>query len=226
MDINLKDDIDIEENIKNDEIITDIEDKPSSEERIDNNKNNSSDNHMEMNLLKNNSTKNSSLASSTWGTLLMMLILAVTSVGSYAPLKSYIFPSFTRLPDHWQLEQYTILVLSIGGISLLLLTIIAFAIPYSHQKKASIVKSHNRTFIELKIFIWFLFFGLILLILDAVSFALVMTNLISTPCPGAKNRLLPNRHTITFILYILFTCASCIKYLHTGFVSGFIKTAY
>jgi len=229
LDINLKDDIDIEENIKNDEIITDIEDKPSSEERIDNNKNSSSDNHMEMNLLKNNSTKNSSLASSTWGTLLMMLILAVTSVGSYAPLKSYIFPSFTRLPDHWQLEQYTILVLSIGGISLLLLTIIAFAIPYSHQKKASIVKSHNRTFIELKIFIWFLFFGLILLILDAVSFAPSYDSEfnIYTMLRDANLYFYLIGIPITFILYILiYLCITYIKHIyHTGFVSGFIKNS-
>ena len=229
MDINLKDDIDIEENTKSDEIITDIEDKPSSEESIDSNKSISSDNHKEMNLLKNNGTNKSSLASSTWGTLLMMLILAVASVGSYGPLKNYIIPGFTRFPAYWELEQFIILVLSIGGISILLLTIIAFAIPYSSQKRASIVESHNRAFIEIKVFIWFLFFGIIFLILNAVSFAPSYDSKfnISIMLRDANLYFYLIGVPLTFMLYsLIYLSITYIKHIyHTGFVSGFIKNS-
>lgn len=229
MDINLKDDIDIEENTKSDEIITDIEDKPSSEESIDSNKSISSDNHKEMNLLKNNGTNKSSLASSTWGTLLMMLILAVASVGSYGPLKNYIIPGFTRYPAYWELEQFIILVLSIGGISILLLTIIAFAIPYSSQKRASIVESHNRAFIEIKVFIWFLFFGIIFLILNAVSFAPSYDSKfnISIMLRDANLYFYLIGVPLTFMLYsLIYLSITYIKHIyHTGFVSGFIKNS-
>jgi len=229
LDINLKDDIDIEENTKSDEIITDIEDKPSSEESIDSNKSISSDNHKEMNLLKNNGTNKSSLASSTWGTLLMMLILAVASVGSYGPLKNYIIPGFTRFPAYWELEQFIILVLSIGGISILLLTIIAFAIPYSSQKRASIVESHNRAFIEIKVFIWFLFFGIIFLILNAVSFAPSYDSKfnISIMLRDANLYFYLIGVPLTFMLYsLIYLSITYIKHIyHTGFVSGFIKNS-
>ncbi|HHY77857.1 MAG TPA: hypothetical protein GX498_05035, partial [Clostridiales bacterium] len=86
MDINLKDDIDIEANTNNND------DKSGDDSKI-------------TNKAKDKEKKPNFLTSTTLGTLLMMLILAVASVGSYGPLRYHILPNFTRLPDYWSMEQ-------------------------------------------------------------------------------------------------------------------------
>jgi len=210
LDINLKDDIDIEENTKN------HSDK-------------STDDGQSMNKPEDKKKKPNFLTSTTLGTLLMMLILAAASVGSYEPLRYHILPSFTRLPDYWHMEQYIILVMSIGGISLLLLIIAAFAIPYSHQNKAAIVKSYNRAYVEFKLLLWFAFFGLIFLIINAISLAPSVNREFSLPSMLRDANLyfyligIP----ITFILYnLIYLTITYIKHVyHTGFVSGFIKNS-
>lgn len=216
MDINSKDNIDIEYN-------------SSIEDNRDNTENSLSDKQHETSLLKNKDARKSSLASTTWGTLLMMLIFAAASVGCYQPLKNSIFPSFTRLPDYVQFEQYTILVLCIGGISLLLLTITAFAIPYSHQKKASIVEFYNRAYIEFKILIWFAFFGLIFILLNAVSFGISYDNdfNIAIMLRDANLYFYLIGIPVTFMLYsLVYLSITYMKHVyHTGFVSGFIKNS-
>jgi len=216
LDINSKDNIDIEYN-------------SSIEDNRDNTENSLSDKQHETSLLKNKDARKSSLASTTWGTLLMMLIFAAASVGCYQPLKNSIFPSFTRLPDYVQFEQYTILVLCIGGISLLLLTITAFAIPYSHQKKASIVEFYNRAYIEFKILIWFAFFGLIFILLNAVSFGISYDNdfNIAIMLRDANLYFYLIGIPVTFMLYsLVYLSITYMKHVyHTGFVSGFIKNS-
>lgn len=228
MDTNLKDNIDMEENIKDDEI-TAVEDYQSDEDSISDNGNSSSDKQKEMNLPKNKGAKKSSIASTSWGTLLMMLILAAVSVGSYAPLKNYIFPSFTRIPDYRYLEQFIILVLSIGGVSLLLLTIISFSIPYSSQKKASIIELFNRAYVEVKVLIWFMFYGLIFFILNITSFHPDYNSQfnISIMLRDANLYFYLIGIPITFILYsLIYLSITYIKHIyHAGFVSGFIKNS-
>lgn len=97
------------------------------------------------------------LISTTWGTLLMILVLAVVSVVSYAPIKYNMFGNVVGAIISRVVEQEMILILTIGGISIVLLTILAFAIPYSFQKQAVIVKVYNGIYFEFKLFIWFIF---------------------------------------------------------------------
>lgn len=210
MDINLKDDIDIEANTNNND------DKSGDDSKI-------------TNKAKDKEKKPNFLTSTTLGTLLMMLILAVASVGSYGPLRYHILPNFTRLPDYWSMEQFIILIMSIGGISLLLLTIAAFAIPYSHQKKAAIVQFYNRVYIEFKLLIWFSFFGIIFLIINAFSFAPSYGSEFSLPnmLRDANLYFYLIGIPITFILYnLIYLTITYIKHVyHTGFVSGFVKNS-
>jgi len=98
------------------------------------------------------------LISTTWGTLLMILILALVSVVSYSPIKYNMFGNVSGAIISRVVEQEMILILTIGGISIVLLTILAFAIPYSFQKQAVIVKVYNGIYFEFKLFIWFIFF--------------------------------------------------------------------
>ncbi|KUO50305.1 MAG: histidine kinase [Desulfitibacter sp. BRH_c19] len=62
---------------------------------------------------------------------------------------------FTYEVKSYNLVQYMILILTIGAISILLLTVIAFAIPYSSQKRVSIIRVFNKMFLELKLLAWF-----------------------------------------------------------------------
>ncbi|SHI81025.1 sensor histidine kinase [Lutispora thermophila] len=217
MDINLKDDINNRESMRDDNDIADIKDNQSYEENISDNKH-----------LKDKDAKKSSLAASTWGTMLMMLILSAVSVGSYAPLKNYIFESFAGFPYYWYLDRYIILVLSIGVISLLLLIITAFAIPYSHQQEASIVKIFNRIFIEFKAIIWFIFLALIYIIAETSLYSDYESQFnIATMLYNANLGFYLIGIPVTFILYnLIYLSITYIKHIyHTGFVSGFIKNS-
>ena len=86
MDTSLKDDIKIEEG------------NVTSEEIRDNEQYNHIDVQKEAIADENKDIKRTSFTSSTWGTLLIMLILTVTSVCIYEPLKNYILPSFAGIP--------------------------------------------------------------------------------------------------------------------------------
>jgi len=220
LDINLKHDVD--EKIENDDIIADIEKEQSSEKIADDN-----DKHEKMALLKDKDIKKGFLSSSTWGTMLMMLIIAAVSVGSYAPLKNYIFQGFPS--DYWYLEQYIMLILYIGAASLLFLAILSFAIPYSQQKKASIVELFNRAFIEFKALIWFMFFGLIYLLANFSLWGSDSGTIfnIATMLRDANLGFYLIGIPVTFILYsLIYLTITYIKHIyHTGFVSGFIKNS-
>ena len=56
------------------------------------------------------------------------------------------------------IQEYISLIFIIGGISILLLTILAFAIPFASQKKAGIIRVFNSIYLEFKFLICSLFF--------------------------------------------------------------------
>lgn len=56
------------------------------------------------------------------------------------------------------IQEYISLIFIIGGISILLLTILAFAIPFASQKKAGIIRVFNSIYLEFKFLIWPWFF--------------------------------------------------------------------
>jgi signal transduction histidine kinase len=92
----------------------------------------------------------SKFIATTWGTLLIILLLTLVSVGIYAPIKNYALQSFSKDA----IEYHLILVLAIAALSILMLTITAFAIPYSWQKEAAITRLFNKMFLELKALVW------------------------------------------------------------------------
>lgn len=129
----------------------------------------------------------------------------------------------------FNIEQYMILILIIGALGLLLLTIISFAIPYTSQKKASIVRLFNKMFLELKLFTLFAFaIGsyAILNIIDTGYYFDQPYNLM-TIIHDANEYFYIIGIPVTFILYLLAYLSICyIKHLyHEGFIEGFIKNS-
>jgi len=92
------------------------------------------------------------IVSTTVGTVLMILSLAVVTVCVYAPIKYYAFPVPADFYNY--IEQFVLLILTIGGISILILTVLALAIPYTKQKQAAIVQIFNGMFFEIKGLLW------------------------------------------------------------------------
>lgn len=69
----------------------------------------------------------------------------------------------------FNIEKYMILILIIGGITVFILSILAFAIPYSAQKQAAIVKAFNNAYLEFKFAIWLAFFVISFIILGLIT---------------------------------------------------------
>ena len=183
---------------------------------------------MDINL-KNEDIKRNLLTSSTLGIFLMMLILTVISVFIYEPLKNYILPSFVSIPSFDRLESCIVLILAIGGISILLLIIIAFSIPYSSQSKASIVKLFNNMYLEFKLLTWIIFFIPFFLGINVIGYNQnYITGFNFVEIINEANWYfyligIP----VTFVLYNLIYLSIChIKHIyHKGFVNGFIKNS-
>ncbi|HHX23696.1 MAG TPA: sensor histidine kinase [Thermoanaerobacterales bacterium] len=100
------------------------------------------------------------LTASTWGTLLILFVLAVVSVSLYSPIRNMTIGYRPFTSDNFGdvLQQEIILILAIGALSVFLLTILTFAVPYSHQKKATMVQFFNKIYLEIKFLLWLMFF--------------------------------------------------------------------
>ncbi|SDK81930.1 Signal transduction histidine kinase [Natronincola ferrireducens] len=64
------------------------------------------------------------------------------------------------MKDDITFPDYAMLILIIGSLSILILIIAAFAIPYSKQNEIGICRGFNKMFLELKFFVWIGFIGL------------------------------------------------------------------
>ena len=113
---------------------------------------------------KDNDKKiNIDFTATTWGTLLLILILTVISVVIYEPIRNAVL-GYTPLTDSEIylrgniLRQDMMLIFSIGGVSIFLLAVLTLTIPYASQKQATIIQSYNKIYSEFKLLIWFIFF--------------------------------------------------------------------
>jgi signal transduction histidine kinase len=126
-----------------------------------------------------------------------------------------------------KIEECMVLIAIIGGISILVLSIITFAIPYGSQKQSRMVKVFNKMYLELKLLVcsafFFICFGLLWLLavdynrgLDIITIiydANLYFYLIGIP--------------VTFLLYLLiYLSITYVKHIyHTGIKEGLIKNS-
>lgn len=124
---------------------------------------------------------------------------------------------------------YMVLILIIGAVSILVLIIAAFVIPYSLQNKTAICRGFNKMPLELKLFAWVLLVGLCginVAVLDGHSYSYI--NLVTKIVYDVNPYFYIIGIPITFILYLLvYLGAVYIKYIYyTGFKEGFINNSF
>ncbi|NLN49086.1 MAG: HAMP domain-containing histidine kinase [Clostridiales bacterium] len=134
---------------------------------------------------------------------------------------------FTRNMKSYYLQWNIMLIITIGGIGILILIITAFAIPYSTQKKAGIVNLFNNMYLELKILLWFCILMLNFGVINITShnaprfFHFDLTEIIYDANAYFYLIGIPVAFTLYYMIY-LNVCY--IKYIYyNGFVDGFIK---
>ncbi len=163
------------------------------------------------------------------------LVNRIDDQASYANLDIfYIIPKdfegykdlFTsNMKRFYVIPYYLILILVIGAISIIILTIIAFSLPYSSQSKATICRLYNKMFLEIKCLLWFGFIMLSMAglfsmngngnngfnVAEVIYHANVYFYLIGLP--------------VTFILYLLiYLTVVYIKYIYyKGFKEGILR---
>jgi len=126
-------------------------------------------------------------------------------------------------------SPHVILILAIAAISILLLKIIAFALPFSSQRQASIIGLFNKAPLEFKAMLWFGF------ILGTVIIARIVSNWWLPGVPyNIVNMIYDANHffyligiPMTFILCLLIYLTICyIKHIyHEGLKEGLIKNS-
>ena len=133
------------------------------------------------------------------------------------------------MKENYVFPDYSVLILVIGAISILILIIAAFAIPYSLQNKIAICRGFNKMPLELKFAAWILLIGLLginVAVFDSHRYGYVnpLTRIIYDVNPYFYIIGIP----ITFILYLLIYLNTVyIKYLyHTGFRKGLIDSSF
>ncbi|WP_031513780.1 sensor histidine kinase [Desulfofalx alkaliphila] len=134
---------------------------------------------------------------------------------------------FIRDLKEYTLIQDLLLILLIGGISILLLTILTFALPYSAQKQASLVKVFNKLYLELKLIIWLAFFliclGILSLITSTNNAAINYLNIIH----DANVYFYAIGIPVTLIFYtLIYLSITNLKHIyHVGIKEGLIKNS-
>ncbi len=125
------------------------------------------------------------------------------------------------------LERLLILILLIGGISILTLIIIAFAIPFKKHREVSIVNFYNKIYLEFKLLLWFAILMLDFAIVHVVNFNFYRNSDcdLAAIVYDAGWQFYALGVPITFILYYFIYLTVCnIKYIyHVGIVEGLLK---
>ncbi len=126
--------------------------------------------------------------------------------------------------------DYVILILVIGGISALVLSIIALCIPYSTQSKMPIVDLFNKMRLELKVFIWITFIVIcgigISFIGDNYNIYNEVFNIVDVLYDGNLYFYLigiPITFTLYFLLYLSIIYIKFIYY--TGWKEGLVRNS-
>ncbi|QZY57578.1 HAMP domain-containing histidine kinase [Crassaminicella profunda] len=139
--------------------------------------------------------------------------------------------AFTRDIQEFHIQFYIMLILGIGVVSILILSIIAFCIPYEKQKEISICNLFNRMFLEIKGFIWLGFIGVVGIggtaLIEEFSYGINQAFDFLHMIYYADEYFYIIGIPITFILYLLiYLSIVYIKYIyHTGFKKGFIENS-
>ncbi|MCY6484231.1 sensor histidine kinase [Clostridium aestuarii] len=134
---------------------------------------------------------------------------------------------FTYKIKDFNITSCCVLILVIGALSLLILTIIAFSIPYSVQSKISICRLFNKMFLELKGITWIAAISVLFTVLNELSYRVYSEfNIINIICDANMYFYIIGILT-TFVLYLLvYLSIIYIKYIyHTGFKKGFIQNS-
>ncbi|WP_249168713.1 sensor histidine kinase [Alkaliphilus sp. B6464] len=132
------------------------------------------------------------------------------------------------MKDTHAFPDYAMLISVIGAVSILILIIAAFAVPYSAQSRMSICRVFNKMFLELKVFIWI---GFVLLCAGTGS---VINGYnyygygIGSFIYDADPYFYVVGIILTFILYILVYLSTVyLKYIYyTGFKKGLIDNGF
>ncbi len=128
----------------------------------------------------------------------------------------------------YHIEQYMILIFVIGGISIIILIILAFSSAYSSQIQAAIIKIYNKIYLELKLLIWVGFFLAAFLVINFVSMNSYNygSNYIEI-IHDANWYFYVIGIPVTFILYsLIYLSLVYIKHVyHVGFKEGVIKSS-
>ena len=134
---------------------------------------------------------------------------------------------FTRNMKSYYLQINMLLIIAIGGIGILILIIMAFATPFSTQKKATIVKLFNGMYLEFKLLIWICFLFLDFGIMQTVHYnapryiSFDITEIIYDANIYFYLVGIPVAFTIYYLTYL---SVCYIKYIHhKGFVDGLVK---
>lgn len=140
------------------------------------------------------------------------------------------YDPFINDMQRFSIVSHGILILAIGAVSIIILIIIAFSVPYSAQSRISVCRLFNIMFLEFKILIWL---GFALLCIGGIS--LIDTGYYVTNEMFNIVNIIYNANVyfyligipVTFILYLLiYLSIVYIKYIYyTGFKEGFIKNS-
>ena len=137
---------------------------------------------------------------------------------------------FTYEVKSFSLAHHMILILTIGAISTLLLTIIAFAIPFSSQRKAPVIRLFNRMLLEFKVmlFLGFVLGGIFILRIIETSYSPSLASNYVNIIYDANHYFYLIGIPVTFTLCLLIYLSICyIKYIyHEGFKEGLVKNSF
>ncbi|HZJ76186.1 MAG TPA: HAMP domain-containing sensor histidine kinase [Oscillospiraceae bacterium] len=135
-----------------------------------------------------------------------------------------------NMKEKYVFPNYSTLILAIGAISILILIIAAFAIPYSLQSQATVCRGFNKMPLELKPAVWILFMALLginVAALDGLSHGYSYINPVIKMAYDVDPYFYIIGIPLTFILYLLIYLGTVyIKHIyHTGFKEGFINNS-
>ncbi|ABW20231.1 sensor histidine kinase [Alkaliphilus oremlandii] len=134
------------------------------------------------------------------------------------------------MKDSYAISNYAMVILIIGAISVLILMITAFAVPYESQNKASIIRLFNKMFLELKFVVW----GLLMLLIAGV-FEMVSNyryygygSRLAALIYDADGLFYMIGIPLTFLLYFLIYLSTVyLKYIyHKGLKEGLIDNSF
>ncbi|MCT4605651.1 MAG: HAMP domain-containing histidine kinase [Marinisporobacter sp.] len=137
--------------------------------------------------------------------------------------------AFTRDIQEFYMKFYIMIIVAIGIVGVLILSIVAFCIPYERQKKISICSLYNKMPLEIKGFIWLGLVGFVGVtpLVEEFSYGIYQPFDFLHTIYYADEYFYIIGIPITFIFYLfIYLSIVYIKYIyHTGFKKGLIENS-